>query len=332
MRIHLCTYHKLFTIKGNYFIDGLYYLFFISECLEFEILKNPYTYSRSKDSDGPKTQFVVTLDSLGFPTKKQAQINEITRDASRKNADLNMDEPKRTPISTRIGKRLAETEKEHDLPRKVQSTSGNSINSSKVAVKRKRTPIRFNFNGRDGDDDNNEPVKKRRSRSGDRKSADKDHRKSAEQDDSRRRDNRSTERERDSNEHISKVRTIKTTSQSKYDNLPPRKCQQTSIHSKQILIDFLNIYPVSSAITVSSNETKIAKKDRCKFYPSCTRGDRCDYYHPSTPCKAFPNCKFGDVCLYIHPKCKFDLTCSRLDCSFTHTPVTTAAPPLGEFL
>lgn len=158
---------------------------------------------------------------MGFPTKKQAQINEITRDASRKNADLNMDEPKRTPISTRIGKRLAETVKEHDLPRKVQSTGGNSINSSKVAVKRKRTPIRFNFNGRDGDVDNDEPVKKRRSRSGDRKSADKDHRKSDEQDDSR---NRSTEHERDSNEHASKVRTIKTTSQSKYDNLPPRKC------------------------------------------------------------------------------------------------------------
>lgn len=87
---------------------------------------------------------------------------------------------------------------------------------------------------------------------------------------------------------------------------------------------------VSSAITVTSNEAKISKKDRCKFYPSCTRGDRCDYYHPSTPCKSFPNCKYGDACLYIHPKCKFDLTCSRLDCSFTHTPVASAAPPLGR--
>lgn len=87
---------------------------------------------------------------------------------------------------------------------------------------------------------------------------------------------------------------------------------------------------VSSAITVTSNENKVAKKERCKFYPSCTRGDRCEYNHPTTPCKAFPNCKYGDICLYIHPKCKFDLTCSRLDCNFTHTPIISAAPPLGK--
>lgn len=86
---------------------------------------------------------------------------------------------------------------------------------------------------------------------------------------------------------------------------------------------------MSSAITVTS-EIKLTKKERCKFYPVCTRGDRCDYYHPTTPCKAFPNCKYGDACLYIHPKCKFDLTCSRLDCNFTHTPVASAAPPLGR--
>lgn len=82
---------------------------------------------------------------------------------------------------------------------------------------------------------------------------------------------------------------------------------------------------------VTTNESK-SKKDHCKFYPSCTRGDRCEYYHPTTPCKAFPNCKYGDACLYIHPKCKFDLTCSRLDCNFTHTQVATAAPPLGTLL
>lgn len=86
---------------------------------------------------------------------------------------------------------------------------------------------------------------------------------------------------------------------------------------------------MSSAITVTS-EIKLTKKERCKFYPACTRGERCDYHHPTTPCKAFPNCKYGDICLYIHPKCKFDLTCSRLDCNFTHTPVASAAPPLGN--
>lgn len=87
---------------------------------------------------------------------------------------------------------------------------------------------------------------------------------------------------------------------------------------------------VSSAITVTTNE-KPKEMKRCKFYPSCTRGDRCEYVHPSTPCKSFPNCKYGEHCLYIHPKCKFDLTCSRLDCNFSHTPVASAAPPLGTY-
>lgn len=160
------------------------------------------------------------MDSLDFPTKKQPQIVEDKRDANRKNSELNIDEPKRTPISTRIGRRSAEAVKRHEALKMVQNIS---LSSGKVAVKRKRTPIRFNFNGRDADNNEEEPEKKRRSRSSDRKSIDKDHRKSADNDDSRRRDNRSTEHERDSNEHNSKVRTIKTTSQSKYDNLPPRK-------------------------------------------------------------------------------------------------------------
>lgn len=83
---------------------------------------------------------------------------------------------------------------------------------------------------------------------------------------------------------------------------------------------------MSSAITIG--ESKTPKKERCKFYPSCGKGERCEYVHPSSPCKTFPNCKFGDSCLYIHPKCKFDLTCSRLNCNYTHTPVSSAAPPL----
>lgn len=70
------------------------------------------------------------------------------------------------------------------------------------------------------------------------------------------------------------------------------------------------------------------KKERCKFYPSCGKGERCEYVHPSSPCKTFPNCKFGDSCLYLHPKCKFDLTCSRQSCNYTHTAVSSAAPPL----
>lgn len=80
---------------------------------------------------------------------------------------------------------------------------------------------------------------------------------------------------------------------------------------------------------MTSNDSKLTKKlERCKFYPSCGRGERCEFAHPSTPCKSFPVCKYGDKCLYIHPKCKFDLTCSRLNCNFSHTAVASAAPPL----
>lgn len=191
-----------------------------------------FAICRSKDSQGPKTQFVVTLDSLGFPTKKQAPIKEMVRETSRKIVELSMDEPKRTPISTRIGKRSAEIENENELLKMVENSR---ISKVTAATKRKRTPIRFNTNDRSANDrDEIEPAKKRRSRSSERKSierksTDREHRKSTEKDDNRRRDKRSTERDRererdrDSNEHAAKVRTVKTTSQSKYDNLPPRK-------------------------------------------------------------------------------------------------------------
>lgn len=58
--------------------------------------------------------------------------------------------------------------------------------------------------------------------------------------------------------------------------------------------------------------------ERCKFWPACRSGDKCIYLHPTIPCKSFPNCKFGDKCLYIHPNCKFDASCTRRDCPFTH--------------
>lgn len=94
---------------------------------------------------------------------------------------------------------------------------------------------------------------------------------------------------------------------------------------------YLNFHLVSSAIAIATNDTKPSKKERCKFFPSCGKGDRCEYIHPSTPCKTFPNCKFGDSCLYLHPKCKFDLTCSKLGCNYSHTQVTSVAPPLCKY-
>ncbi|PNF41804.1 hypothetical protein B7P43_G02604 [Cryptotermes secundus] len=69
--------------------------------------------------------------------------------------------------------------------------------------------------------------------------------------------------------------------------------------------------------------------ERCKYWPACRSGDKCSYSHPTVPCKSFPNCKFGDKCLYIHPNCKFDASCTRRDCPFTHASprnVSSASP------
>ncbi|KAG8229363.1 hypothetical protein J437_LFUL009678 [Ladona fulva] len=77
--------------------------------------------------------------------------------------------------------------------------------------------------------------------------------------------------------------------------------------------------------------------ERCRFWPACRSGERCEFHHPTTPCKVFPACKFGDKCLYIHPNCKFDSACTRKDCPFTHAiprslviapvPAPIRAPP-----
>ncbi|PSN58231.1 hypothetical protein C0J52_00151 [Blattella germanica] len=72
----------------------------------------------------------------------------------------------------------------------------------------------------------------------------------------------------------------------------------------------------SGSISIDAPKQKI--NERCKYWPVCRSGDKCDYLHPTVPCKSFPNCKFGDKCLYIHPNCKFDASCTRRDCPFTH--------------
>lgn len=155
---------------------------------------------------------------MGFPAKKQVTTQKETPRAIK--PDAKMDERKRTPITNRIGyRRSAETENENELRKAVENSSKSS------SLKRKRTPIKFDISDRNTETAS-EPPKKRRSRSAERKSSENEHRKSPDRDDSRRRDNRSKSRERDSNEFTSKIRTLKTNSQNKYDNLPPRKLLQ----------------------------------------------------------------------------------------------------------
>lgn len=62
----------------------------------------------------------------------------------------------------------------------------------------------------------------------------------------------------------------------------------------------------------------IKNKERCKYWPSCRQGAKCEFLHPTTLCKMFPQCKFRDKCLYIHPSCKFETSCTRKDCPYSH--------------
>lgn len=104
--------------------------------------------------------------------------------------------------------------------------------------------------------------------------------------------------------------SIKNVESKKYDNLPSS----------------LNSVPIDSSIVIKSKP-----KERCKYFPTCTK-DTCEFYHPAT-CKSFPNCKFADKCLYIHPKCKFDLTCNKVGCNFQHSASLSgqlSAPPLSS--
>lgn len=178
-------------------------------------------YFRLKDTDGPKTQFVVTLDSLGFPTKKPtvqkgSTVSELKRT---KPTSYKADERKKTPIHNRIGRRPQDNENGPE-----RRLAEDNRNKSPPTLKRKRTPIKFDINDEAVESKDPEPEKKRRSKSSDRnnerdrKSTD---RKSTDRDENRKRDSRSNERE--SGESNSKMRTLKTNSQNKYDNLPPCK-------------------------------------------------------------------------------------------------------------
>lgn len=176
-------------------------------------------HSRLKDSDGPKTQFVVTLDSLGFPTKKPAAQKDSGVELKRNKPLFKADERKKTPIINRIGKRPQPSNENGQERRSTEDKR----KASPPTLKRKRTPIRFDMND-EAESKDREPEKKRRSKSSDRKSVENERdrdRKSNERDDKRKRNSRSNERE--SGESTSKMRTLKTSSQNKYDNLPPCK-------------------------------------------------------------------------------------------------------------
>eukprot|EP00800_Vazella_pourtalesii_P000752 TRINITY_DN10659_c0_g1_i1.p1 TRINITY_DN10659_c0_g1~~TRINITY_DN10659_c0_g1_i1.p1 ORF type:complete len:340 (-),score=72.73 TRINITY_DN10659_c0_g1_i1:171-1190(-) len=97
-----------------------------------------------------------------------------------------------------------------------------------------------------------------------------------------------------------------------------------------------DISPLSETLKLANLKPNIASStpkpiepvaDRCKFWPNCKLGDKCEFHHPSLPCKSFPYCKFNQKCYFIHPDCKFDPYCTKADCPFLHRHVRTAKPP-----
>lgn len=76
-------------------------------------------------------------------------------------------------------------------------------------------------------------------------------------------------------------------------------------------------------------------RERCKFWPNCKARDKCEFHHPAIAaasasdglCKMFPSCKFGDKCVYVHPVCKFENSCTRRDCPYSHKSAVPRVVP-----
>ncbi|XP_030766414.1 zinc finger CCCH domain-containing protein 14 isoform X2 [Sitophilus oryzae] len=98
-----------------------------------------------------------------------------------------------------------------------------------------------------------------------------------------------------------------------------------------------------SSLNVSSDEydsdgeyipKPVRNVERCKYWPNCRQGDKCEFVHPSQNCEAFPHCKFREKCLFLHPRCKFGNSCTKRECPYDHvkslstTRLTTAVPVL----
>lgn len=77
------------------------------------------------------------------------------------------------------------------------------------------------------------------------------------------------------------------------------------------------------------------RKVKCVFFPDCTKGADCPYFHPTEECsyvndespfshdRKFPACPYGKKCLYIHPQvpCRFGNKCTRPNCNYTHPKI-----------
>ncbi|KAI9494816.1 hypothetical protein BDB00DRAFT_817181 [Zychaea mexicana] len=60
---------------------------------------------------------------------------------------------------------------------------------------------------------------------------------------------------------------------------------------------------VFDRLGTSRPSTATQKAERCKYWPSCSQGESCVYFHPKTICPDFPKCsKPANECMFIHPE------------------------------
>jgi len=57
----------------------------------------------------------------------------------------------------------------------------------------------------------------------------------------------------------------------------------------------------NASINNSTVTPEPSKVIRCTYWPNCSRGDECKFWHPKELCANLTNCPYGDECLYIHP-------------------------------
>ncbi|KAL7676191.1 hypothetical protein ACOME3_002448 [Neoechinorhynchus agilis] len=72
---------------------------------------------------------------------------------------------------------------------------------------------------------------------------------------------------------------------------------------------------------IKVRKTKPIKKIRCKFWPNCANGEKCEFVHPDSECRNYPDCPYGDTCLFLHPKCPDDGNCADPQCQQLHSNV-----------
>ncbi|XP_018571607.1 zinc finger CCCH domain-containing protein 14 [Anoplophora glabripennis] len=91
-----------------------------------------------------------------------------------------------------------------------------------------------------------------------------------------------------------------------------------------IIFDKVSTSPVNSKPNIPDKlpivhpSLSVKNKERCKYWPNCRQGDKCEFVHPSSPCEMFPLCKFREKCLYLHPNCKFGSACTKRECPYSH--------------